>query len=356
MKHLALSIFLAVAWLNASAVTRTVCNTPSGLAQFSDLQVAINTSASGDTIYVHGSPNTYAAVTITGKGLTIYGPGFAPDKQNPLSATVNGITFSGNCDGSHIQGLVLSGAVNFPNASTNNYAFVRNFFIQNPSFSCCNTATHSGWLFQGNYFQNCGIQGVGSFNTFTNWLIQNNVFYNNNGSVSISTFASCVNVLLDHNLFYGPSSTALAVFNGNSQFLTLTNNIFVSRDAAASNSLSTFNNNITFNAGNNTPWTSNSNSNAGGNIANTDPQMADQAGVNSGVNNALGDYTIAAGPANNAGSDGKDIGLLYDATGPLNWARSRGVSLPYIFSMNVTTPTVPAGGNISVNVEARQND
>jgi hypothetical protein len=125
---------------------------------------------------------------------------------------------------------------------------------------------------------------------------------------------------------------------------------------ASNNSSSTFNNNITFNAVNNTPWASNSNVDGGGNVANQDPQMVDQTAVNAGADNALLDFTIAAGPANNSGSDGKDMGLLYDAVGSLNWATSRTSRLPFIFSMNITNPTIPAGGTLNVAVEARRNN
>jgi hypothetical protein len=78
--------------------------------------------------------------------------------------------------------------------------------------------------------------------------------------------------------------------------------------------------------------------------------------VNNGTNDPLLDFTIAAGPANNSGTDGKDMGLLYDATGSLNWATSRSSRLPYIFSMNITNPTISQGGSMEVKVEARKNN
>jgi hypothetical protein len=125
-------------------------------------------------------------------------------------------------------------------------------------------------------------------------------------------------------------------------------------------SQSTFNNNLTFFPAGSTapadPWTVNGNISSGGNVSNTDPQMADQAAVNGGTNNPLLDFTIAAGPANNSGSDNKDIGLLFDAAGSLNWAVSRNSRLPYIFSMNITNPTIPQGGSLNINVEARKTN
>jgi hypothetical protein len=84
--------------------------------------------------------------------------------------------------------------------------------------------------------------------------------------------------------------------------------------------------------------------------------MAAQSAVNAGTDNALSDYTIAAGPANNSGSDGKDMGLLYDATGSLNWSISRTSRLPFVYSMNITNPTIPQAGTLNVQVEARKNN
>jgi hypothetical protein len=238
---------------------------------------------------------------------------------------------------------------------------IRNRFFNggsNISFSCCSVSTFTGWLFEGNWFDNAQINGSGSFNTFQNFLFHNNIFHENGSQVggNIANFVTCINVLFDHNLWYGPGSGTRDCFAGANQFINFTNNIFVRRNAASTVFSSTFTSNITYNAGNNTPWASNGNVDGGGNIANTDPQMVDQASVDAGTNNPLLDFSIPAGPANNAGTDGKDLGLLYDPVGSLNWANSRNSRLPRIFSMNITTPTVPAGGNVTVNVVANTSN
>jgi hypothetical protein len=119
--------------------------------------------------------------------------------------------------------------------------------------------------------------------------------------------------------------------------------------------LSTFTNNITNNitlnsanaTANGTPWAVNSNVDGGGNVTNQNPAMVDQAAVNAGSSNPGLNFTIASGSANNSGSDGKDMGLLFDSTGSL---------IPRIFSMNITTPTVTPGGNLSVTVDARRSN
>ena len=357
MKKLSLALILFIS-LVANATIRTVSNSPSTLAQFNTIQAAITASNSGDTIYVHGSPNAYAAFTITNKQLVIIGPGWSPNKNLPLGAAVPGFTITGaSSSNTEIQGLIITSTISINAAHPDNIRFIRNRFFNLSLQIGEGSVTYNGYLFEGNMFDNAQVSAT-SGSTYQNFLFQNNYFFEN-GTVlggNISGFVSATSILFNHNLWFGPGSGTRDCFAGNCQFLSLTNNIFVRRDAASQNGFSTFNNNITFNAGNNTPWASNNNVNAGGNISNTDPQMVDQVAVNAGTNNPLLDFTIPSGPANNAGSDGKDIGLLYDVIGSLNWTTSRGSRLPFIFSMNITNPTIPVGGTLSVVVEARKNN
>ena len=139
--------------------------------------------------------------------------------------------------------------------------------------------------------------------------------------------------------------------------MNFSNNIFVHRNAATNNTNSIFNNNITYGAGTNNPWdVSFSNSDDGGNIADQDPQMANQSLVNSGFDLPVMNLTIAAGPANNTGSDGKDMGLLYDGTGSLNWSNSSMSRIPTVIAMTISNPTITAGGTLNVQVDARRNN
>ncbi len=363
-KSLLLSALIFCMVVISNATVRTVSNTPSTIAQFNTIQAAIDASADGDSIYIHGSPNAYGAFTISSKRLVLIGPGWSPDKNLPFTALILSVTININgtaSSGTEIQGLTF-GSCNIniqSNVSINNLRFIRNRLSGTIiNFGCCTPTTYTGYLFEGNWFDNGQVNGAFSGNTFQNFLFQNNLFFENGCCVggNITNFITCINVLFDHNLWYGPSSGTRDCFAGTCQFMTLSNNIFVRRNAATSLSSSTFNNNVTFNAGNNAPWASNSNVDGGGNLTNTDPLMVDQASVNGGTNNPLLDFTIASGPANNAGTDGKDIGLLYDVTGSLNWVNSRNSRLPRIFSMNVTTPTVPAGGNVSVSVIAKTSN
>jgi hypothetical protein len=345
------------ACVNMYATVRTVNNNPNSLAQFSTIQAAIDVSASGDTIYVHGSNTAYTQFTITGKRLTIIGPGWAPLRSfQVLKATVPSFTFGLGSDGSEIQGLIIVGQVLCGFNHPNNLRFIRNQFTHQVAMSYGND-TYSGYVFQDNWFDNGQIVANTNSN-YINCIFQNNIFYSTSSMYgNVYGFAICTNVLFDHNLWYGPSSGSSPCFWGSCSLLSITNNIFVRRDASANCTSSTFNNNITFNAGVNNPWAAiYGNSDAGGNVQSQDPQMADQDSVNAGHDNPLLNFTIATGLANNAGTDGKDMGLMYDPSGILNWTNTRMSRIPYIYSMNISNPSIAPGGTLSVQVEARKSN
>jgi hypothetical protein len=359
--------------IGAFATTRTVSSNPSTIGQFSDIQGAVDASSDGDSIYVYGSPNVYPSFIVADKKLTIIGPGWSPDKDLPLLATVNGCAFrntaaTGTPDGSEVQGLVFSSAATFgqaggSNTGVNNLRIIRCMFNGAVGFdlSCTNI------LLEGNIFNNST-----SFNstfTYQNFLYQNNYFFQSLCCLGnmFGGLTNTVNFRFDHNLFTSSNNGAggnAFTFGANTRFISFSNNIFNQANAGNDVSFSTFTNNITNNSGlngsnatsNGTPWAVNSNVNGGGNVTNASPQMVDQASVNAGSSNPLLNFTIAAGPANNSGADGKDMGLVFDSVGALNWTNSRNSRLPRIFSMNITTPTIPQGGSLSVTVEARKSN
>jgi len=357
---------------SAFATVRTVSSNPSTLGQFNTIQAAIDASADSDTVYVYGSPNIYPAFTISDKKITVIGPGWAPDKNLPLTATVAGAIINnsaagGSPDGSELQGLLFNSTVTLSqaggtNSGTNNIRVIRCQFNNSVQVDL----SSNGFLLEG-----CVFYGPVNFNpslTYQNFLFQNNMFFFSICCISnqIQGLTNSVNIRFDHNLFYSnnnASGSNVALFSTNCRFLTLSNNVFNQATAGGVN-FSTFNNNITNNAtlntanatGNNTPWAVNSNIDGGGNVFNQNPGMVDQTVINGNNGSPLLNFTVASGPANNSGSDGKDMGLLFDTTGSLNWTNSRNSRLPRIFSMNITTPTVTPGGNLSVTVDARKSN
>lgn len=358
----------------ANATVRTVSNTPSTLGQFSSIQAAIDVSASGDTVYVYGSPNTYTGFTIMDKVITVIGPGWSPDKNLPLLALVDGANIrnspaGGSPDGSELHGLFFVNTVNLAKNAvsgdlpTANIRVIRCQFNGAVQWDLAGT----GFLLEGNIFIHSLTFNAGV--TYQAFIFQNNIFFHQLcciGSV-INGLTNASNVRFDHNLFYSTnnaSGNTASMFGTNCRFLSFTNNVFNQSNVGNNVSFSTFNNNITNNitlnsinaVSNATPWAVNSNVDGGGNVSNQSPQLTAQTAVNAGSLDGLLDFTIAAGPANSSGADGKDMGLLYDATGSLNWTASRNGRVPRIFSMNITTPSVAPGGTLSVTVDARKSN
>jgi hypothetical protein len=373
MKKVFFLLVALIATINAFSTVRTVSSNPATIGQFSTIQAAIDASADSDTVYVYGSPNVYAAFTILDKKITVIGPGWSPDKNLPLQTIVNGATIrnspaGGSPDGSEIHGIVFIAQVDLSKNAVGGDIAVNNLRIIRCQFNT--TVYHqlgvSGFLFEGNIFY--ARVTFTAAQTYQNILFQNNLFFFNQGiSGMVGSLTNSVNVRFDHNLFYSNNNSggaSILIFEDNCRFLSLTNNIFNQANGGNAVSFSTYSNNITNNislnvangTSNATPWAINSNVDGGGNVTNTNPGMVDQATINAGNASPILNFTIASGAANNSGSDGKDMGLLFDGTGSLNWTNSRNSRVPRIFSMNITTPTVTPGGNLSVTVDARKSN
>lgn len=367
---LLLAVLLSV---SSYAVTFTVSNTPSTtVSQHNSIQSAVNAASSGDTILVNGSSGGYGGFTINNKRLTIIGPGWSPDKAPSNPAVVYGMTITGQgSNNTEIQGLYFSGSeIYINNNKPDSIRFIRNRFVATRFYLNQGSTAYQNYLFQGNYFDgyvccywydNLVFYGTNS-SSYQNFIFQNNVFffpspnYYGDGGYFKDMNSGYNTILFDHNIWYGPASGGVATAFSNCAYMTFSNNIFYRRNVNVSNSA--FNNNLTFECAtaNNTIWSINGNVDAGGNIANTDPLFASQAAISAGNNNPLHDFSIATGAANNAGTDGKDLGVIYDAVGSLNWTNSRNSRLPRVYQMTITTTVVPSGGSINVNVSGKKSN
>lgn len=361
--------FLAMA---AKATIRTVSNNPATIAQFGTIQAAIDASSNGDTVYVSGSPFIYAEFTINNKSLTVIGPGFQPDKEFPFHATATRFIISGaGSGGTHISGMRFFGFDQRPViADVSNIRISRNRFESSsaPSPTTFTFYSDNGYIFSNILFENNVFNGFtfrveSNSKALTNSLFRNNLFFFNTAYYNVGVirgFTNSSNVTFDHNLIMGPSAeankayplTGMLLFEENCRFLNLSNNIMIRFNASENNTGSMFYNNLTFDALNNAPWSTNGNLDGGGNLAGVDPQMAAQAAVYDGTFNPIADYTISEGPANNAGTDGKDIGLLYDETGPYNWNKARNSRLPRLTRLLLPNAVIEQGGNLEVNLKA----
>jgi len=240
-----LVMFICLLALNASATVHTVSNYLPVPAQYTTINAAITAASVGDTIYVHGSPTSYATTIIT-KRLVLIGAGYNPKNDFPYVSQVwtsiniypaaSGSTFFGMC----CQGIAMMGGVA---ADT----------FMNLTFRGCQ-------LYQGNF-------NIGNRN-YSNILIENCIFMESysvsalGGTVQFGlVIRNCIfsnykvdvqsNTIVDHCIFIGSNTTFRAFQNcANSTF---SNNIFHSRAINAADAVNCiFNNNLTYNCSNNT--------------------------------------------------------------------------------------------------------
>jgi hypothetical protein len=334
----------------AFGTVHTVSNMDSSV-QFTSIQAACDASNSGDSIYVSPSPINYDPFTIDNKKLAVFGPGWAPFVGG--TATVQACYVNGTgATGSEIQGFIFLSDQGGNSISINS-SNINNLIIKRNELHILLIGGNAdGYLIEGNWFDATydysGIVGIifGGNNNLSNALIRNNIFF----SCGLLRLTGNKTVI-DHNLFYG-NPNPIGAFQSTTGF-TITNNIIQINFSPLT--FSTFNNNITYNSGNDTPWIGNNNINAGGNRAGQNPQMADEASVDADVDNPLLNFTIKSGPANNAGSDGLDMGLLFDKGKVTNWNYSRATHLPYMTELNITDQNIFSNGYIHFNGKAKSN-
>lgn len=111
---------------NANAEKYRVNNTGGIDADYTDLQTAIDSASTGDTLYIEGSAILYGDITIS-KQLYLFGPGYFltendSTQANPSTASIDDLTISSGASGAFVTGLTMS----WINISANNVTIKRN--------------------------------------------------------------------------------------------------------------------------------------------------------------------------------------------------------------------------------------
>ena len=363
MKKLILFVFALVAY-QVSATVLTVNNNPNGGTPYKLIQEAVNAALSGDTIYIQGSPTTYANFTLTDKKIIFIGTGYAPQKDLPQITKVSGFTIRntaavGSSNGTEFNGIWIVGTATFADyfigSEPVNDIVIRRcrFDGQNANiYIAGNYTSATNYYFESNFFDWASVNIGSSTVPVSNFIFRNNYFIAAFDDI-FKGFFTVSSILFDHNLFFSEYSIRKTFVNG--RYIAFTNNIFYGIDGGGT-SFSTYTNNITYKNTNSAPWDNATNVNTSGNVASQDPKFNADIELVANRSNPLLDFTVKAGPAKNTGSDGKDMGLLFDATGSLNWANARAVRLPFIFSMNITNPTIAPGVSLNVEVTAKKQN
>ena len=325
--------------VGAKAAVLTVNNAPSGGAQFAQINAAITAANAGDTIYVSGSPNSYADVTIT-KSIAIIGPGTYNQTAMQLPAKIASITFSSNLTQVSVIGLWISNTIYFGSFTNIHSVLIGNCRIDN-SIPFGGTNNSSDFIFRNNIFtSHIGTAITGGSNTGCfNFMFENNLICTALNSLNIT------GTLIQNNVFYNPlvNNGSATAFYGTCSNMILNNNIFYNANPTTNTTGCVYNNNLTYSTSTTYPAL------GGTNIDNANPLFVNVA-TSGGFLSSYDFHLQALSPAINAGSDGTDIGyygggVAVSETGEIE-------NMPFIRAMNVTNGSVPQNGNVNVKVRS----
>jgi hypothetical protein len=370
MKKLLTSVLMMFTGFQLMATVLTVSNNPSRPAQYTTFAAAQTAAINGDTIYIHGSPFTYPALTLT-KRLVVIGAGYKPNTQYGQPTTVGNIELfndSGLPDpsGSVLMGL-NGGIVNCTGTErSNNIRILRcklsSIYLQAPASQYVD-----GWVIYNNILaQVYAANGSRTSPGPTNIIIANNILTGQIVAIASSS------IVVDHNVFISQNNIS-SVFN-----LIFTNNIFIrsSGNLMSNTVLCSFNNNLS----NQTTIGAASEYNPTNNFVTT--YIGAGGGSNSGAGNQMGidplfenvtnndtyndtfNYRLKTGsPGKNAGTDGTDLGI-YGGSYPFPSGGAIGSGfdtspmppIPQVTELNILNATVPVNGTLNVNVKATINN
>lgn len=333
------------------ATVRTVNNFVPNAAQFSDVQSAINASAVGDTLLIHGTPVSYGSITLN-RRLCLIGAGSnLTNTTNNFKTTLSSITIDTissfpqyNISGFSIHGIEFS-----------DFSWVGNNRANNVVISRC--AINSLLSIKGTNWviKNCFTGNISTTQTSasSNIIIANNII---NGSIFNGTSNTLFspNVIATNNIFTGAGPVNM--FN-----VLLTNNIFFNGVPTNTTGGNVFNKNLTYTTSStllvNLPPTGNTGT---GNINNTIPNFINVPNpTNIFKTPALANYnftfpTTAAGY--NAGTDGTNLGIT---GGPYPWNGNNldgRAQIPLMQELNIINSVINQGQPLNVDFKARKNN
>jgi hypothetical protein len=343
MKKITFLFLISIFSFNAYSTVRTVSNAPINAGTFTDIQTAINASALGDTVYVHGSPTAYTGTLTINKRLTLIGPGgyITGTVGNNFPATISGqITVDSSLSthfptGTKIIGIYCDNALQIRKG--NNILIDRCVINQigfsdqgNPNIRMVVKNT-SAYLING-YDPLCCYQTVNFFLTITNcfssyisYMGQNTVILNN---VIKNTLTGFNGTNFSNNIFYYTT------------FDNVDNCVF--------------SNNVNFGSPNQLtlPYGTNT---GGGNLNQQDPLFIGSIPLNVAWNDLDDNWGLqASSPCINAGTDGTNIGPSGGSNPLPNWF---GVpNIPQMQELNILNGAVPQNGTLDIQVKARKRN
>jgi hypothetical protein len=339
MKKIYFLLAIAIATFTVNAQTvRTVNNGSVGAGQYTSVQAAVDASAAGDIIYIHGSQTSYGDVTLN-KRITLIGAGHhVTGTQFDFPTELNVIYLSqGNSTtlptGSTIKGIKFS-TINGSSGTldVNNITLERNYIASYTNI------IGNGWIFRDNFTGSCYV------NNFKNIIISNNII------TSYVVSSNKPSVIITNNIFLNNS-----YFSG-VEYATITNNIFIEPAALAnfSGKQNTWNKNIMLYADPaNYKIFPPTNNTGVGNLNTVDPQFTATIPLNISLEDATKqDWTLLATSLGfKYGTDGTDIGIHGGSYPSPNTTGA--TNIPQITSMDLQNSVLPQNGTLNIEFKAR---
>ncbi|MBI1315784.1 hypothetical protein GC167_02860 [bacterium] len=346
------ALALVAGFATAQATVLTVSNNPDRPAQYTTVQAAVNAANPGDTLLIAGGINYQESVTIP-KKVVLFGEGLnAVPTEGAVETFIFQILFqrlnsSVGSDGSRMYGI-HSSFVNLKGSftgQTGNQGSLDDIVIER-----CNISQYINFEFapNGGYsnvtLRNCLIRSVYlSDPQITSTLFTNNVFHNSaifDGSYDING-----GVVVRNNVFINNIGSS---FQG-PQELIVENNIFYKNEFTGCTNC-TFNNNISYICNNNTLPPAGAI--GSGNLINQNPQFQIYPALG-GVNmDWAHNFTPQPGsPALGTGTNATNIGLTGGNAPVANvpqWPK-----IPAVTQINIPVSSVPAGGTLQINIQAK---
>ena len=319
----------------AQAQTIRRCNNVgvTGAGIFTTLQAAHDAATAGDIIYLEPSGISYGDLDAT-KPLTIIGNGFFHGEQptplvvDPRATTVGIVFLRPTAAGTRVTGLTITGRLG---CSANNCIVERNRILGNglnigtDDFATGTSATITNGLFRQNYIEApLSFRGSGS-TTISGVLVGNN-FILNGLNVASGPFTNLNSALIANNIIgdrAGNSGASLNIDN-----CVVKNNIITSVGGTFA---------VRANASNNNIGTGTQFGTANGNQQNV--ALASIFGAGTGSESQF--QIAAAGPADNTGESGVDVGM-FGGTTPYVLAGVPSIPTIFQYSQSVSGTTLNA--------------
>lgn len=243
MKKFILAITATISMLHSEAKVWRVNNTTGIVADFNNLQNAVNAAASGDTILVEGSAADYGSPALN-KKLVLIGTGYfltdvmpnPPLQANKNPSTLGNVYFNAGSKGSVLQGFAMAGVTIDDSLIT---------IQRNKMAGAINIAQNRdvhGDTIRNNYMQSY-IQNAANNKKCTDLLIYNNIFtYNYALAFNSSNINNASGYFINNSVVAGSCRIDCIGF-------VFQNNILPNVDFFTYQSSNTFFNNIAGNTG-----------------------------------------------------------------------------------------------------------